>query len=314
MGIIERLDPALDDLVPRDAEMEVIGEGFQWSEGPVWIRDGGFLLFSDVLTNTVHRWDAKSGCTKFLTPSGYTGSKPRGAEMGSNGLNVDLEGRLLLCQHGDRRVARLDAQLDKPQAKFNTMADRYEGKRFNSPNDLVVHSSGATYFTDPPYGLEQQMDDPAKEIPFQGIYRIGTDGKVMLLNKEMERPNGIGFSPDEKTLYVANSHGPRLVWMAFPVDQDGTLGHGRVFFDGMPLARKWNRGSADGMAIDQHGNVWATAPGGVAVISPEGKHLGSLITTQATANCKFGEDGSTLFIAADDYLLRIRLTTKGVGF
>jgi gluconolactonase len=314
MGIIERLDPALDDLVPEDAEMEIIGEGFQWSEGPVWIRDGGFLLFSDVLTNTVHRWDAKSGCSKFLSPSGYTGSKPRGAEMGSNGLNVDLEGRLLLCQHGDRRVARLDAPWEKPQPKFVTMADRYEGKRFNSPNDLVVHSSGAIYFTDPPYGLEQQMDDPAKEIPFQGIYRIGTDGKVTLLNKEMERPNGIGFSPDEKTLYVANSHGPRLVWMAFPVDPDGTLGHGRVFFDGTPLDRKWNRGSADGMAIDQHGNVWATAPGGVAVISPEGKHLGSLITTQRTANCKFGEDGSTLFIAADDYFLRIRLTTKGAGF
>jgi gluconolactonase len=314
MGIIERLDPALDKLVPKDAEMEIIGEGFEWSEGPVWIRDGNFLLFSDVLTNIVHRWDAKSGCTKYLSPSGYTGRKPRGAEMGSNGLNVDLEGRLLLCQHGDRRVARLDAPWDKPQPKFATLADRYDGKRFNSPNDLVVHSSGAIYFTDPPYGLEQQMDDPAKELPFQGIYRIGTDGKVTLLNKDMERPNGIGFSPDEKTLYVANSHGPRMVWMAFPVDQDGTLGHGRVFFDGMPLARKWNRGSADGMAIDQHGNVWATAPGGVAVISPAGKHLGSLITTQRTANCKFGEDGSTLFIAADDYLLRIRLTTKGVGF
>jgi gluconolactonase len=314
MGIIERLDPALDKLVPKDAEMEIIGEGFQWSEGPVWIRHGNFLLFSDVLTNTVHRWDAKSGCTKYLSPSGYTGRAPRGAEMGSNGLNVDLQGRLLLCQHGDRRVARLDAPWENPQPRFVTLADRYDGKRFNSPNDLVVHSSGAIYFTDPPYGLEQQMDDPAKELPFQGIYRIGTDGKVTLLNKEMERPNGIGFSPDEKTLYVANSHGPRLVWMAFPVDQDGTLGHGRVFFDGMPLARKWNRGSADGMAIDENGNVWATAPGGVAVLSPEGKHLGSLITTQRTANCKFGENGSTLFIAADDYLLRIRLTTKGVGF
>lgn len=314
MGIIERLDPALDKLVPEDAEMEIIGEGFEWSEGPVWIRDGKFLLFSDVLTNTVHRWDAKSGCTKYLSPSGYTGRKPRGAEMGSNGLNLDREGRLLLCQHGDRRVARLDAPWENPQPKFVTLADRYDGKRFNSPNDLVVHSSGAIYFTDPPYGLEQQMEDPAKEIAFQGIYRIGTDGKVTLLNKEMERPNGIGFSPDEKTLYVANSHGPRMVWMAFPVDQDGTLGHGRVFFDGMPLARKWNRGSADGMAIDEHGNVWATAPGGVAVISPEGKHLGSLITTQRTANCTFGEDGSTLFIAADDYLLRIELTTKGLGF
>jgi gluconolactonase len=233
--------------------------------------------------------------------------------MGSNGLNVDHEGRLLLCQHGDRRVARLDS-LGLPRQKFVTVADRYDRKRFNSPNDLVVHSSGAIYFTDPPYGLEEQMEDPAKELPFQGVYRIAPDGKVTLLTKELERPNGIGFSPDEKTLYVANSYGPRLIWMAFPVKDDGSLGPGRVFFDAGPLARKWNRGSADGLAVDIHGNLWATAPGGVAVFSPTGKHLGSLITTQATANCKFGEDGSTLFIAADDYVLTIRTTTEGTGF
>jgi gluconolactonase len=313
MGIIERIDPAFDALVPADAQMEVIADGLFWAEGPVWVRDGGFLLFSDVLTNTIHRWDAEGGHQPFLTPSGYTGAAPRGAEMGSNGLNLDRQGRLLLCQHGDRRVARLDS-LGLPRQKYVTVADKFEGKRFNSPNDLVVHSSGAIYFTDPPYGLEEQMDDPAKEIPFQGIYRIAPDGKVTLLTKEMERPNGIGFSPDEKTLYVANSHGPRMVWMALPVKVDGTLGSGRVFFDGTELQRKWNLSSADGMAIDQHGNVWTTAPGGVAVISPEGKHLGSLITTQATANCKFGEDGSTLFIAADDYVLKIRTTTKGTGF
>jgi gluconolactonase len=314
MGIVERLDPAIDSLVPEDAQMEIIGTGFQWSEGPVWIKDGGFLLFSDVLTNTIHRWDRENGCAPFLIPSGYTGSKVRGAEMGSNGLNVDREGRLLLCQHGDRRVARLAPPLDGKPRDFETVADRYEGKRFNSPNDLVVHSSGAIYFTDPPYGLVRQMDDPAKEIPFQGVYRVAPDGKVTLLTKEMERPNGIGFSPDEKTLYVANSHGPRMVLMAFPVKADGTLDKGRVFFDAGPMAKRWGIGSLDGLAIDQQGNVWTSAPGGVAIISPAGKHLGSLITTQRTANCKFGEDGSTLFIAADDYFLRIRLTTKGTGF
>jgi gluconolactonase len=314
MGIVERLDPAIDSLVPEDAQMEIIGTGFQWSEGPVWIKDGGFLLFSDVLTNTIHRWDRENGCAPFLIPSGYTGSKVRGAEMGSNGLNVDREGRLLLCQHGDRRVARLALPLDGKPRDFETVADRYEGKRFNSPNDLVVHSSGAIYFTDPPYGLVRQMDDPAKEIPFQGVYRVAPDGKVTLLTKEMERPNGIGFSPDEKTLYVANSHGPRMVLMAFPVKADGTLDKGRVFFDAGPMAKRWGIGSLDGLAIDQQGNVWTSAPGGVAIISPAGKHLGSLITTQRTANCKFGEDGSTLFIAADDYFLRIRLTTKGTGF
>ncbi|MEX0642953.1 MAG: SMP-30/gluconolactonase/LRE family protein [Pirellulales bacterium] len=314
MGIVERLDPAIDALVPRDAQMEIIAEGLEWSEGPVWMRsDGGFLLFSDVLTNTIHRWDAKNGHRRFLTPSGYTGDVPRGAEMGSNGLNVDRQGRLLLCQHGDRRVARLDS-LGLPRQKFVTVADRYDGKRFNSPNDLVVHSSGAIYFTDPPFGLEQQMADPAKELPFQGVFRIAPDGTVTLLTKELERPNGIGLSPDEKTLYVANSFPLRLMWMAFPVKEDGSIGEGQKLFDGMHLARKWNRGSADGMAIDVHGNVWATGSGGVIVLSPEGKHLGTLITTQRTANCKFGEDGSTLFIAADDYVLRIRLTTKGIGF
>ena len=293
--------------------MEVIAEGLQWSEGPVWIRDGNFLLFSDVLTNTIHRWDAKSGCRPFLTPSGYTGSMPRG-EMGSNGLNVDLQGRLLLCQHGDRRVARLDRLRDPPRqissrSPIATMAS-------GSTARTTWSSIPAARFTSPirPTVSNRQMDDPAKEIPFQGVYRIAPDGEVTLLTKEMERPNGIAFSPDEKTLYVANSHGPRMIWMAFPVKEDGTLGEGRVFFDGRRLSANGNAVSADGMAIDQHGNVWATAPGGVAVLSPEGKHLGSLITTQRTANCNFGEDGSTLFIAADDYVLRIRLTTKGIGF
>lgn len=314
MGIIERLDPALDALVPPDAQMEIIGAGYQWTEGPVWVRDGGFLLFSDIPNNAIMRWDEKTGCSLFLKPAGFSGPLSRGGESGSNGLNLDRQGRLLLCQHGDRRVARLDAPWDEPEPNYVTLADRYQGKRLNSPNDLVVHSSGAIYFTDPPYGLEKNMDDPAKELPFQGVYRIAPDGKVTLLTKELERPNGIGLSPDEKTLYVANSHDPRLLWMAYPVKPDGTLGPGRVFFDGMALAAKWRRGSADGMAIDQHGNLFATAPGGVAIFTPAGKHLGTLVTTQATANCKFGEDGSTLFIAADDYVLRIRLTTKGLGF
>jgi len=313
MGIVERLDPAIDELIPEDARMEVIAEGMQWSEGPVWMKDGNFLLFSDVLTNTIWRWDAKYGCLPYLTPSGYTGDVPRGAEMGSNGLDVDLQGRLLLCQHGDRRVARLD-RLGLPRQKFVTIADRYDGKRFNSPNDLVVHSSGAIYFTDPPYGLEKEMDDPAKELAFQGVYRIAPDGTVTLLTKELERPNGIALSPDEKTLYVCNSFAKRMIWMAYPVKEDGSIGEGKEFFDGAELLRRWNRGSADGMTVDEHGNLWTTAPGGVIVLTPEGKHIGSLITTQRTANVAFGEDGSTLFIAADDYVLKIGVKTKGLGF
>jgi gluconolactonase len=312
IGSVERLDLALDELVPPDAKLEIVADGFKWSEGPVWIP-GGYLLLSDVPANTIYRWDAKAGRAIYLTPSGYTGTTPRGGEPGSNGLALDRQGRLLLCQHGDRRVARMDAPLDDPRPRFVTLADCYHGRRFNSPNDLAVHSSGAVYFTDPPYGLEKNVDDPAREIPFQGVYRVSPDGEVTLLTKELERPNGIAFSPDEKTLYVSNSHPPRAIWMAYPVREDGTISKGRVLFDATQLAR--NRpGLPDGMKIDQHGNIFGAGPGGVLVISPEGKHLGTLLTTQPTGNCAFGEDGRTLFITSNHNLLRVRLTTEGMGF
>lgn len=313
IGSVERLDPAIDQLVPPDVKMEVIGEGFAWCEGPVWVRNGGFLLFSDIPNNAIMRWNEKSGCTLYLKPAGYTGESPRGGESGSNGLAIARNGRLILCQHGDRRIARLDALGDHPQPKYVTIADEYNGQRFNSPNDVVVHSTGALYFTDPPYGLEKNMDDPTKELPFQGVYRIAPDTKVTLLTTELERPNGIAFSPDEKTLYVANSHGPRPIIMAFPIKDDGTLGEGREFFSARELIKQ-HEGSCDGMTVDEHGNLFATVPGGVAVIAPDGKHLGMLLTGKRTSNCEFGEDGSTLFITANHNLLRIRLNTKGSGF
>jgi gluconolactonase len=313
MGSIERIDPALDSLVPREAKMEVIGEGMQWSEGPVWIRDGSFLLFSDVLANTIYRWDAAGGNRAYLTPSGYTSNVPRGGETGSNGLTLDKQGRLILCQHGDRRVARLESGWDERPPRYTTLADKFEGKRFNSPNDLVVHSSGAIYFTDPPYGLEGNMNDPSKELDFQGVFRIAPDGKVTLLTKEIERPNGIALSPDEKTLYVASSHGPRPVLMAYPVKEDGSTGEGRELSNARTIGGG-RRGGFDGMKVDQKGNLFVTGPGGVYILTPEGKHLGTLLTTQRTANCAFGEDGSTLFITADHTLLKVRLTTKGLGY
>ena len=313
MGKVERLDLAIDKLIPADAKIEILCDGFVWSEGPVWVRDGAFLLFSNIPENAIVRWNQRSGCIGYLKPAGYTGRTPRGGESGTNGLALDREGRLIMCQHGDRRVARMDAPLDRPRPRFVTLADKFEGKRFNSPNDLVVHSSGAIYFTDPPYGLEGNMDDPAKELPFQGVYRIAPDGKVTLVTKELERPNGIALSPDEKTLYVASSHLPQPVIMAFSVNEGGIVGNGRVLFDANTLESTLT-GAFDGMTVDRHGNLFATGPGGVLVLTPEGKHLGTLLTTQRTANCKFGEDGSTLFITADDYLLRVRTTTRGVGF
>jgi gluconolactonase len=324
IGSVERLDPALDKLVPADAKMEVVGEGFAWCEGPVWIsspppsrgggdQEGGFLLFSDIPNNAIMRWDAKSGVTQYLKPAGYTGDGPRGGESGSNGLAVNAKGLLILCQHGDRRVASLELTPENQRPRFVTLASGYQGKRFNSPNDAAVHSNGAIYFTDPPYGLEKNMDDPAKELDFQGVYRIAPNGEVTLLTKDLERPNGIAFSPDEKTLYVANSHGPRPVIMAFPVKSDGTLAEGREFFNANTL-KPGLPGACDGLTVDQHGNLFATTPGGVSIFSPDGKRIGMLATGKRTSNCEFGEDGSTLFITADDLLLRVPLSTKGPGY
>jgi gluconolactonase len=309
LGTIERLDSRLDQIVPRDARVERLADGFDWSEGPVWDRRGGYLLFSDVPQNTVFKWRPGEGVSVFLKPSGYTGTTPRGGEPGSNGLIMDPEGRLVLCQHGDRRVARLE-----PDKSFKTLADRYQGKRFNSPNDGAFKSNGDLYFTDPPYGLLKQNDDPAKEIEFNGVYRISaSDGSVKLLTKEMTFPNGIAFAPDEKTLYVANSDPKMAIWKAFPVKDDGTLGEGRVFAD-VTASVGSKKGLPDGMKVDRSGNLFATGPGGVLIFAPDGTHLGTLATGEATANCNWGEDGSVLYITADMYLGRIKLNTKGPGF
>jgi gluconolactonase len=309
IGTVERVDPRFDKLVPlRVAVLEKLADGFKWTEGPVWVKDGGYLLFSDIPNNVVNKWKEGEGVTPFLKPSGYTGKKPRGGEPGSNGLLLDPEGRLVLCEHGDRRVTRIEKD-----GKKTVLADRYDGKRFNSPNDAVFKSNGDLYFTDPPYGLEKQWNDPARELDFCGVYRLSKDGKVTLLTQEMSRPNGIAFSLDEKTLYVANSDPKKAVWMAFDVKADGTLGPGRVFFD----ATKWvgqRKGLPDGMKIDQHGNLFATGPGGVLVFAPDGAYLGRIDPGQPTANCAFGDDGSTLYVTSNQYLCRIRLSTKGKGF
>ncbi len=307
---IERLDPGLDALIARDAAIEILAEGYDWSEGPVWVKNGGYLLFSDVPQNVIYRWKQGEGAREYLRPSGYTGSTPRGGEMGSNGLTLDANGRLVICQHGDRRVARMDAPLASPKPVFVTLADRFEAKRFNSPNDVVFRSNGDMYFTDPPYGMPKQFEDPGREIPFQGVFRRSGDGKVTLLTREMTRPNGLAFSPDEKRLYVAQSDETAALWRVFDVKADGTLGAGRVLLDATSTVKS-RPGLPDGLKIDVNGNLFATGPGGVFVISPEGRHLGTILTGQATANCAFGDDGQTLYMTADMYLLRVRLKTKG---
>ncbi len=307
-GRIERLDPALDAMLAPDARMEKLAEGFNWSEGPVWMPAQRQLIFSDVPENIAYRWREGHGIDIFLQPSGYTGAPSAydGREPGSNGLALDLQGRLLLCQHGDRRIARLNDD----GKTFSTVVDRFEGKRFNSPNDLVVDRRGNIYFTDPPYGMGPGT---SVELGYHGVFRLGTDGKVTLVTKELERPNGLALSPDERTLYVGNSHGPRPIIMAFPLDENGVPGAGRVFFDAAPLRSPERRGALDGMAVDTNGNVWATGPGGVLIIDRHGKHLGSLLTGQATGNCTFADDG-TLYIAADMFLVRIATKAKGTNF
>lgn len=307
-GRIERLDPAFDRLVAADAKIEVLAEGFRWSEGPTWF-DGG-VVFSDVRANTVYRW--KEGMTKaevFLKPSGLTTSTPGFREPGSNGLAVDRQGRLLLAQHGNRQIARLE-----PDGSYATVADRFDGKRFNSPNDLAVRKKGEIYFTDPPYGFEGRENSKLRETPWAGVYRIGTDGKVTLLTRELNFPNGIGFSPDEKTLYVAVSDGQQPRIMAYDVKADGTIERGRVFFDAQPLRGRNNPGSCDGLKVDKDGNVWATGPGGVLVFSPADQHLGTIRTGEPTGNCCWGDDGSTLYITANCFLVRVKTATKGAGW
>lgn len=306
IGSIERLDPAIDALIPPDAVIEILAEGFDWSEGPVWIEDGGYLLFSDVPANRIYRWKENEGARVWLEPSGYTGDVPRGGEPGSNGLLLDGEGRLVLCQHGDRRVARLDAPMSAPAPLFTTLVDRYDGKRFSSPNDAVFDSRGALLFTDPPYGLPEGPGDRTQEIPFSGVYRLGIDGAVTLLTDELSRPNGIALAPDELTLYVANSDPERAIWMAYDLLPSGAIENGRVFFDATDRVSE-RRGLPDGLEVDEAGNLFATGPGGVLVLSPDGRHLGTIRTTRATANVAFDRDRTALYITADDYLLRLRL-------
>jgi gluconolactonase len=313
IGQVIRLDPALDQLIPADAKIEILATDLDWSEGPIWIKDGEYLLFSDIPKGLIYCWKEGEGIKEWLNPSGYTGETPRGGELGSNGLTLNAEGQLIICQHGDRRVVQLDAPLTAPEPKFITLADKYDDKRFNSPNDLAIHSSGVIYFTDPPYGMVKQFDDPNREMKYLGVFRRDLDGKVTLLTDQLSAPNGIAFSPDEKILYVAQSDPNAPIWMAFDVQDDGNITNGRVLMDGTELLKK-SKGLPDGLKVDKQGNLFATGPGGVLVMTPEGKHLGTISTGELISNCGFGNDGQTLYMTSDMYLCRIRLSTTGVGF
>lgn len=306
IGTIERLDPRFDQLVPEGAKMEKIAEGFIWTEGALWSKADQALLFSDIPNNVVMKWKEGEGTSEHVKPSGYTGERERGGkpgdEPGSNGLAFDAQGRLILCQHGDRRVVRIEKDGTR-----TVLADRYRGKRLNSPNDLTIHPNGDVFFTDPPYGLAQW---DTRELDFTGVYRISAkDGQLHLVSRDL-RPNGIALSPDAKKLYVTNGR----TWMAFPVSEDGSTGEGKVFVD----TREWNvsravGGGIDGMKVDSNGNIFATGPGGVCVMAPDGTLLGRFLTGDRTANlCFGGEDGRTLFVCVNHRIGRVRVTTTGL--
>ena len=306
IGSIERLSANLDQVVPPTAVIEILAEGFDWTEGPVWVKSGNYLLFSDIPKNSIFKWTEADSITLYLKPSGYTGTVARGGETGSNGLLIDPQGRLVMCQHGNRQIAYMDAPLDAPEPKFVTRADRFGGKRFNSPNDAVFSKKGDLFFTDPPYGLEKQMEDSSKELNFQGVFRLPAAGKIELLISELARPNGIGLSPDEKTLYVANSDPQKAVWMAYDLGDDGKISNGRTFYDAMEKA-KTEQGLPDGLKVHSKGYLFGAGPGGIWIFNPSGTPLGIIHTTVATANCAFNGDESVLYITAGKFLLRVML-------
>ena len=299
---ILRLDSRLDALVPTDAEVEKLAEGFVFIEGPIWLRGESRLLFSDVRGNTIYQWTETDGASPFIDPV-FDGDREGLRSISSNGLTLDDQGRLIICEHGNRRISRVEANGTR-----TVIVDRYEGQRLNSPNDATYGSDGTLYFTDPPYGLEGLEASPLREVDFNGVYRLTADGELTLLVRDQSRPNGIALSPDETVLYVANSDADNKVWMAYDLDDSGAS-NGRVFFD---INDQDAPGAADGMKVDRAGHLFATGPGGVWVISPDGVHLGTIMMPEVTANVAWGDDGRTLYMTSSTSLYRIKLTTEGI--
>lgn len=311
VGRLTTYDPAFHAIVAEDARIERLTGGFTWSEGPAWIRDGQYLLFNDVPKNTLYRWSETDGLTVFLQPSGYAGAPDEALrEPGANGLFAEPDGSVLLADSGNRLLARLD-----PATKVKTtLATHHDGRRFNSPNDVVRRDDGVIFFTDPPYGLAGLDQSPIKELPFNGVYRLDPDGKVTLLDDSLSFPNGIALSPDGRTLYVANSDPARPVWTAYTLDNVGNVQDRRLFADASDLLGDNVYGLPDGIAVAADGSVFATGPGGVIVFAADGRRLGRIETGTAVSNCTFGGNGRTLYLTSNDFIARVPVLVGGIGY
>jgi gluconolactonase len=306
MRKIEIFDAEANKLINSSAEIEVIASGFKWTEGPLYIADGDYLLFSDIPSNRIYKWKEGQDTSVYLEPSGNTSNPDLKNEPGSNGLVLNNEGQLVLCQHGDRCLAKMNAPLNAPKAEFIKLAERYNGERLNSPNDAVYRANGDLYFTDPPYGMDKIIDDPAKELDFQGVYRLKPDGTLDVVTKELKYPNGIAFSPDGNTLYVGSSDAANMVWMQYELDSNGLPKSQRVFHEAHAYEGK-EKGSPDGMKVDKQGYVFASGPEGIWIINPAGKLLAKIYTGEKTSNCAFSPDQQTLYMTCDDYVMRVKL-------
>lgn len=306
VGSIERIDSGLDNLISASATIEIIGEGYEWSEGPVWVEKENMLLFSDVPKNIIYKWTAEKGVELYLTTSGFTGTETTSREPGSNGLIIHNDS-LVLCQHGDRRIAKMNSSLDNPAPNFSTVASTYQGKRLSSPNDAVYRNNGDLYFTDPPYGLGQQNDeDPGKEQPYNGVYRVSSSGIVSLLVDSLTRPNGIIFLPGEKKFIVANSDPAKAIWYEFELNDKDSVQQGRIFYNATSNVAT-EKGLPDGLKADRNGNIFASGPGGIWIFNQMGAILGKIKTPEAVANCALSPDEKTLYITSDMYLLRLKM-------
>lgn len=305
-GNIERHDEALDALIDQNAKIEIIAEGFVWTEGPLWVENQNMLLFSDVPQNTIYKWTEESGYQAYLNPSGYTGDNPdRLKEPGSNGLTLDNTGNLVLCQHGNRQIARMDATLQQPEAKFIILANQYQGKRLNSPNDVIYSQTGELFFTDPPYGLPTQSDDdPDKELPFNGVYKVDTQSEITLLSDQISKPNGIALFPDGKTLLIGNSDPNAANW--YTLDLSDSTAPPQLFYSATQ-EREGVKGLPDGLKIDQKGNVYASGPGGIWIFDSTGKVLGKIKLDDAASNVALSADEKTLYITNSGKVLRVKL-------